>query len=306
MTLAILCPGQGRQHAHMLDLVAQDADAQAVLAQATRALGRDPREWLREPAAITRNAIAQPLVCIAALAAWRALAKRIPAPALHAGLSVGELASYACAGALDPAALCALARARALAMDGAWRDRQGGLAVASGLDRAALDALCRAYDVWPAIVFDARSLVVGGARESLEAFAVAAGARGARITQLAVDVPSHTPLLAAAVPVFRAALVASELRDPIVPVVAGVDASLVTRRDDAVRALSRQLAEPIDWLRVLETLVERGCRVFVEVGCGTALSRMVNERFADVHARSLDDFRSLDGAAAWVRARLAE
>jgi [acyl-carrier-protein] S-malonyltransferase len=106
--------------------------------------------------------------------------------------------------------------------------------------------------------------------------------------------------------VFRAALAASEWRDPLVPVVAGVDGSLVTRRDDAVRTLSRQLAEPIDWSRVLETLVERGCRVFVELGCGTALSRMVNERFADAHARSLDDFRSLDGAAAWARARLGE
>jgi len=35
------------------------------------------------------------------------------------------------------------------------------------------------------------------------------------------------------------------------------------------------------------------------------LARMMRERFADVDARSLDDFRSLAGCARWLESRLA-
>jgi [acyl-carrier-protein] S-malonyltransferase len=304
MTLAVLCPGQGHQHRAMLDVVARDANAQAVLADAADALGTDVRDWLREAPDLTRNAIAQPLICVAQLAAWRALRPLLPAPRAFAGYSVGELASYACADALDAPALCRLAQARANAMDAAWGDRRGGLVAIRGFGGDALAALCRELGVWPAIVVDDTACVVGGDATGLDALESAARAHGARVQRLPVDVPAHTPLLGGAVAPLRSALEASTLRAPAAPVVAGIDGSLVTRRDDAIATLARQVAQTVEWARCLQTLHERGCRVFVELGPGAALSRMVRDRFADADARSLDDFRSLDGAAAWTAARL--
>jgi [acyl-carrier-protein] S-malonyltransferase len=55
---------------------------------------------------------------------------------------------------------------------------------------------------------------------------------------------------------------------------------------------------------VLDVLFERGCRLFLELGPGGALSRMARERLgADVEARSVSEFRSLDAVAAWLQRR---
>ena len=301
MTFAILCPGQGHQHARMLGLFEHDDDARAVFDDAASALGSDVRDWLREPAALHHNRVAQPLICVAQLAAWRALRDRLPRVSAFAGYSVGEIASYACAGALDTPELCQLAQARAGMMDDANRHDPGKLLAVRGIDISQLAMLCAGRDAWPAIVLGDTAYVVGGRADAIDKLAQSARAQGARVHAVSVDAASHTPLLIGAVGTFRAALEASSLCDPAIPVFAGVDASLVTRRSGAIDALSRQLARRIEWARVLQALHERGCRVFLELPPGNALSRMIHDRFADVEARAVEDFRSLEAIAAWTR-----
>ena len=66
-------------------------------------------------------------------------------------------------------------------------------------------------------------------------------------------------------------------------------------------ALSMQIARTIEWSRCIDALRERGCRVFLELGPGTALSRMVRNRLGPVEARSVDEFRNSGAVAAWVQ-----
>lgn len=72
MSLVLLCPGQGGQHPGMFARVGDDARAQPILAQASEMLGT-PVEALAADEHRFRNALAQPLVCAAALAHWAAL-----------------------------------------------------------------------------------------------------------------------------------------------------------------------------------------------------------------------------------------
>ena len=88
------------------------------------------------------------------------------------------------------------------------------------------------------------------------------------------------------------------------PVIAGVDATLVATRARAIATLSAQISHTVEWAQCLETLHERGCRVFIELAPGRALSRMLRERFDDVEARSVDEFRELAGVARWATRRL--
>ena len=302
MRLAVLCPGQGHQHSGMLDILASEAEARAVLEDAAKTLRGDPREWLRAPAAIARNRVAQPLIGVAQLAAWRALRGRLPPPLAFAGYSVGEVASYACAGALDAPTLCTALDTRARLMDEASHATPGRLVALGGIDARTLGSLCANRDAWPAIALDEATFVVGGTDDAIAAVTRDARAAGARVEALRVDVAAHTPLLAAAVAPFRAWLEQCALADPPIPVVAGIDARLVRRRTDAIDTLSRQLAEPIAWSSAVDALYERGCRVFVELPPGNALSRRIGKRFADVEARAVDEFQSLDGVAAWALA----
>lgn len=50
----------------------------------------------------------------------------------------------------------------------------------------------------------------------------------------------------------------------------------------------------------LQACIEGGASAFLELGPGAALSQMVATTYAGVAARSLDDFRTLEGAREWV------
>jgi [acyl-carrier-protein] S-malonyltransferase len=303
--LAILCPGQGGQHPAMLELALGSAPGAATVARAAAALGWDPVARVRAGGpALFENAVAQPLVALAELATWAALREGLPGPRLHAGYSLGELAAYGCAGALAPEETVALAAARARVMDAA-APAGGGLVALRGLSLARAEALARAAGAEVAIANGPDHCVVGGDGAALAAIERSAAAAGATTVQrLPVGVPAHTALLAAAVAPFAAALERSALADPPLPVLAGVSGAPVKTRAAAVAALSAQLAHRFEWGRCLAAAGEMGCTVFLELGPGSSLARMAAEAVPHARARSVADFRSLEGVLRWTRAAL--
>jgi [acyl-carrier-protein] S-malonyltransferase len=300
MSLAILCSGQGAQHPAMLDMIADHPSAMEVIKAGEAELGFKLRDVLAQRDEIFRNAIAQPLICLAQLALWTALRQDAPKPAAFCGYSVGELAAYACAGALDAAELARIAAARAALMDKAAAATRGGLLALQGLRREEVDSLCAGHRAWVAIAIGEEEFVIGGEDSALAKLGKEFSERGARPTPLKVGLASHTPLLNEAVQPFRALLSASSLTAPATPVVAGIDAAWVVRREIAIEKLALQLDRTIAWSACLDMLYERGCRVFLELGPGRALARMTQARFDDVDARSADDFRSLEGVSSWL------
>jgi [acyl-carrier-protein] S-malonyltransferase len=300
MSLAILCSGQGAQHPAMLDLIADHPAATEVIKAGETVLRWKLREVLAQGEDIFRNAIAQPLICLTQLALWTALRQDAPGPAAFCGYSVGELGAHACAGAIDAVELARIAAARAALMDQAAAATHGGMLALQGLRRGEVARLCEGHHAWIAIAIGAEEFVIGGEDAALQQLSTAFAERGAKLTRLKVGLASHTPLLSDAVPPFRAELIASSLADPDTPVVAGIDAAWVVRRETAIEKLAQQLDRTIEWSDCLDMLYERGCRVFLELGPGRALARMTQARFPDADARAVDDFRSLDGVSSWL------
>lgn len=302
MSLALLCSGQGAQHAAMFDRVRDLPAARHTLDVASTVLGRDV---FSAAAADDRfdNAQAQPLLCAATLAQWQGLRDNVPTPTLVAGYSIGELAAHAIAGSFDATTCLALAAQRAQLMDGA-SPADAGLQAVLGLDRHVLQPLCDLHGAHMAIANGQDHFIVGGTHASLLRLADAAQAQGADIRPLPVHVPAHTPLLAAAVAPFAAALDASPLQAPRLPLLAGIDARPVRDRAMAVHTLSAQLAQTIEWAQVMRQAFERGARVFLQLGPGNALARMVAPAYPCCEVRAVEEFQSLEGAAAWVRSAL--
>ncbi|MCU1113366.1 malonate decarboxylase subunit epsilon [Stenotrophomonas maltophilia] len=302
MSLALLCPGQGVQHAEMFERVRDLPAARHILDLASTVLGRDV---FSAAGAEDRfdNAQAQPLLCAASLAQWQGLRDCVPAPTLIAGYSIGELAAHAIAGSFDAATCLALAAQRARLMDSA-SPADAGLQAVLGLERHVLQPLCDLHGAHVAIANGQYHFIVGGTHASLQRLADAARAQGADIRLLPVRVPAHTPLLAAAVAPFAAALDASPLQAPRLPLLAGIDARPVRDRATAVNTLSLQLAQTIEWAQVMRQAFERGARVFLQLGPGNALARMVAPAYPCCEVRAVEEFQSLEGAAAWVRSAL--
>jgi [acyl-carrier-protein] S-malonyltransferase len=302
MSLALLCPGQGAQHAAMFDRMRGVGAARSVLDAAGDILGQDA---FAAAAAEQRfdNAYAQPLLCAASLAHWQALRDALPIPTVVAGYSIGELAAHAIAGSFDAPACLALAAQRARYMDAASPADAGMLAVL-GLDRPRVQALCRARSVHVAIANGQDHFIVGGTQPALHALGEEAIAAGAEIRVLPVHVPAHTPLLQTAVPGFVEALEAVQWQRPQISVLAGIDARPVRDRASMVHTLSAQLVQTIEWTQVMRQLFERGARVFLQLGPGTALARMVASSYPCCEVRAVEEFQHLEGAADWVHGAL--
>ena len=244
------------------------------------------------------------MVCALQLATWAALReKNLPEPRAIAGYSVGELAAYGCAGALEPGEVIQLAKRRAQEMDAATPG-EGGLMAVRGLLLPEMRMLCEKFGVEIAIVNDVDRLVIGGPREGLAHCAEAATDAGAKVTPLNIAIASHTSLMRPAVENFRAALEAAAWRKPSAPVMAGTGGAPIYGKAQAIDVLARQIAETVNWAACLDGLVEMGCTVLLELGPGAALSRMARDRAPNIPARSVADFHSLDGVVAWVSRQL--
>ena len=294
--LLLLCPGQGGQHEGMNTMAAADPTAAAFLARNTL-----------PPGDLFDNRVAQPAVVAATLAMWLALAPRLAAlrlaPALVAGYSVGELAAYGVAGAFSVDDTVALAHRRAEMMNAAAADGGQTLAALGGLPIKQAVALATTAGWAIAIINGEDSVVAGGPAASLDDLQVRVSQAGGRLQPLPVTVAAHTPLLAAAVAPFAAALAELPFAPPAYPVLAGVDATTISGRSAqpaAITALSRQLADTIRWADCMDAAAEAGITIALELGPGAALARMLQARHPGIACRSVAEFRSLDGVAAWL------
>lgn len=295
MSYALIFSGQGMQHPDMLAWLAEGE----LLRDVQRDLGLDWRERLRDPDWAGRNANAQLLLTGLGLAAWTALAPRLPEPAIVAGYSVGEVAAFAAAGVYDATTATDLVRHRAALMDRDAERCECGLMAVSGLGAEALEALCADFTLAVAIRNDTVSVVLGGPKNALTAAGEAAQRLGAHVTRLNVNVASHTAWMNEAARAFEALLATRSFASPRRPLLSNV-AGRVHDADQARYALARQIDNTVRWDECMEAIASRRVQCVLEIGPGHALARMWNERHADIPARSVDEFRSIKGVIEWI------
>jgi [acyl-carrier-protein] S-malonyltransferase len=306
MTLAILCSGQGRQHREMFALTGDAPEAAHLFAHAATLLGgRDPRDfvWGERNEALHRNCAGQILCTLQPLAAACALGEAVPRGFIIAGYSVGEVAAWGVGGLFEATATLDLVARRAEAMDAATRAGDG-LIFVRGLSRDEVGRLCERHGAAIAIVNPGDAFVIGGCREALGWIAEDARTmHAARIVALPVEVASHTKRLAGASAAFRETL---RLAPAVFPprtgarILSGIDAAAVVSLESGLDKLAAQISHTVQWADCLQGCVEAGATGFLELGPGHALSAMAAEIAPGLPARSLDDFRSLQGVRAWV------
>ncbi|MBA4741832.1 MAG: acyltransferase domain-containing protein [Azoarcus sp.] len=305
MSLAFICAGQGGQHPEMFGQLAGEQAAGEVLDLVSAQVGFDVRTLADRGTEVdlTGNRIAQLLVVGHVLATIAALRAEGVRPALCAGYSVGEMAAHGAAGVWDAQTTLALTALRAQYMDAAAAAASSPLRMSAviGIDAVQAEALAHAQGAALAIVNGPRHVVIGGPEEAVERFERLAPEYGAtHLRRLSVSIASHTPFIAAAVSPFAAVLTATNWARPRATLLSGLDGRALTRHDDTVAWLSRQICEPLQWHDCLHSMIEYGVDVVLEIGPGRALTRMIEEGFPGIRARACDEFRSAAGAAAWL------
>ena len=304
MSLALLFPGQGAQHPAMLGWLDACPEAAATLQHLAAQVGADWRARLADADWAQRNAVAQPLLTGLGIAAWQCLAAKLPAPAVVAGYSVGELAAFCVAGVFEAELALALACDRAAAMDRSVAGQDTGLLAVQWPDSARLAAACQRHGLALAIRIAADRVVLGGRADALAAAEPALLAVGARCTRLAVRIASHTPFVQAAAAEFEARLAALVFTPPRPALVCNFSGAAERQPARLKRALAQQIGATVQWDSCLDAIAERRVRCVLEVGPGHALAALWNDRHPDIPARSVDEFRSAEAVAHWVDAAL--
>jgi malonyl CoA-acyl carrier protein transacylase len=271
-TTAILFPGQGSQTPEMRDDVQRTRPE--LLKLAIEIVGEDPFVRAGEG-----TNYAQPAIFCASLAGWHALER--PDGDYMAGHSLGELAALVAAGALDERAGLELVALRGRLMNEAGEQAGDGGMVAV-LGRGAADhaeEIACAHDLTVANDNSPQQVVLSGAREQLSAAIAHAKELGLRAMELDVTGAFHSPMMAAAVPEFSAALDRTKFAPPRVPVISAVT---VAPFADPRRELANALTMPVRWREILLDLHERGAERFIEVGPGRVLTGLAKRTLADV------------------------
>lgn len=305
---AFVFPGQGSQSVGMLDGWGDHPAVVQTLQEASDALGEDMglliQQGPKEALALTTNT--QPVMLVAGVAAWRVWrAEGGALPAAVAGHSLGEYSALVASGVLTLAQAAPLVRLRAAAMQEAVPVGTGAMAAILGLDAAKVIAGCaevtaamgpNGTEVVEAVNFnDPAQTVIAGSKAAVEKACEALKAAGAkRALPLPVSAPFHSSLMKPAAEKLLAALAATALAAPQIPVLNNIDVS-VQQDADAIRdALYRQAFGPVRWVECVQALKGRGITHLVECGPGKVLMGLTKRIDAELTGAALYDTATLN------------
>ena len=264
---ALLFPGQG-SHA---DGMEDPYRGHPLLERGLELLGHDPFERLTEGTRYQQPALF--LCSVAAWDQWREEADDVDDAHAAAGHSLGEYAALVAAGALQFDDAVRLVDERADAMADAGELSPGGMVAMLGGDARDVRALAERLNLVVANDNAPGQLVLSGALDAvLAAENSASDEAGARARRLDVTGAFHSPLMEPAAERLRAALEATPIAEPQIPVYSNGSASPFV---DVRRELAENLLRPVRWRETLLAMRTARIERFVELGPGSVLTGLV-------------------------------
>ncbi len=246
---------------------------------------------------IKDTAVTQPLVVASALLGAQNLT--IPAGAVVAGHSVGELAAAALAGVLPALDAVDLAAVRGSAMSAACALTPTGMSALMGGDVDTVLALLEELDLVGANVNGGGQIVAAGSVDAL-AQLVASPPEGVRVIPLPVAGAFHTSFMGSAESAVEAHLAGMTPADPVHPLLTNSDGSVIASGATYLTLLAAQITRPVRWDLCMQTLRSLGVTGVLELPPAGTLVGLVKRDLKGVATMALKSPADLDNAAAFA------
>ncbi|RFZ82791.1 [acyl-carrier-protein] S-malonyltransferase [Mucilaginibacter terrenus] len=281
MMKAYIFPGQGAQFPGMgKDLYEQSEQAKDLFEKANEVLGFRITDVMFNGTEddLKQTNVTQPAIFLHSVILAKVMSDFHPE--MVAGHSLGEFSALVAAGALSFEDGLRLVAARANAMQKACDIQPGTMAAVLALDDFTVEDICQQVSdvVVPANYNCPGQLVISGSVAGVDAACekmLAAGAK--RAMKLNVGGAFHSPLMEAARVELEAAIVNTEINEPVCPIYQNIDAKPHTSVDEIKKNLIAQLTGPVRWTQTVEQMLRDGATLFTEVGPGKVLQGLVKK-----------------------------
>lgn len=299
--LAFIYPGQGAQNAGMgADFYENSSAARELFDKAEEALELDLKKLcFEEDERLHRTEFTQPAMVTTCLAMTRVLKERGIKPDMTAGLSLGEYAAIAAAGALEDLDAIRLVRKRGILMEHAVPAGKGGMCAILGMSGEAVENEIREMaDVTIANYNCPGQIVITGKIGALKKAAEQLKAAGARRTLfLNVSGPFHSPFLHTAGEELKKEIEKIQIHPLNIPYVANASAEKVENKEEISGLLSRGVYSPVRWQQSIEYMIADGVDTFIEIGPGKTLSgfmKKINPQVSMLHISTWEDVKAVE------------
>ena len=258
--------------------------------------------------ALTDTINAQPALLTASVAILRAVESALgetewqsePGSTVFlAGHSLGEYTALVASGSISFADGLLLVRERGRLMKEAGERSPGMMAAILGLNEEAVAAVCADVSAEGGIVQVANDncpgqVVISGDKHGMEAAMEALPVAGARkVVPLAVSIAAHSPLMKPAATELQAAIDATIMEAPRVPVIGNTSARPISTVDEIRAELTAQLTGSVRWTESMGYALDAGATSFTEIGPGDVLTKLMKRINRKSPRSAVNDLESI-------------
>ena len=295
---AFLFPGQGVQKCGMgKDFYENSSQAAKLFEEASEALRLDMKALcFEENDRLDQTEYTQAALVTTYLAMCRELESRGVKPDITAGLSLGEYAAIAAAGAMSDLDAIRLVRKRGMLMQNTVPAGEGAMCAILALDEKKIEEiLSEIPDVTIANYNCPGQIVITGKTAAVEMAAARLKEIGARRTlMLNVSGPFHSPMLEPAGAALRQELEQVTFQRLQIPYVTNVNACEITDASEIPELLVRQMYSPVRWMQSMEYMLKSGVDTFVEIGPGKTLEGFLKKINRNVQVHHVSCWEDLE------------
>jgi malonate decarboxylase epsilon subunit len=288
MKTAFLFPGQGSQHAGMLQAFDdKNGGAEAAFREFEAVLQRPIKGFDTEE---MLNSTINTQLCLllsGVISARILLAQGVTADYV-AGHSVGTFAAATISGVITLEQALILVHKRAVLMNTAFPEGYGMTALLGFSVERLISALTahnlRYPPVYLANINAADQLVVSGRNDSMQSLVTTLSRNGLQKAKLLrVAVPSHCELLSTVSVELKKMLDDMTLNEPVIPYVADSTGRLLLTADDIRRDLWINISTTVKWYDAVTLIYERGARILIEMSPSGVLTKIAEASFPEAH-----------------------
>ncbi len=291
--IAFVFPGQGAQTVGMgKDVYEHSEIAKEIFDKASEAVGLDLKALcFEENENIHITEFTQVCLLTTSVAIMEVLRARGVKPDVAAGLSLGEYCALVAAESMNYIDAARAVRKRGIFMQEEVLAGEGAMAAILGMDAGDIEKIIADMDKVQIANYNCPGQIVisGETKQVTEAADKLKEAGAKRAVMLNVSGPFHSSLLVGAGTKLKAVLDELEIKKPVIPYVANVNAAYITEQKDIEPLLVKQVSNSVRWQQSVEVMVENGVDTFIELGPGRTLAGF-NKKIAKAIGKDLTTF----------------